>query len=228
MKSCRFIISPNIRYKVGKHGSAKTHSTRFKQKRFVFSIIHTWLKQTSILQRLIGKIVGRLHRSCIFFFQTMHRNNFRTRRKNNAGYYGTRIIWVVWIAYKMRTLLLIDILFLSANIFHVGLSFGKYTFIGMNIKSTETVPYPYSYDTGLVRDSTVARNNYLRYLGYDRFQQHICNPFKWNNLLVLTYSFNDSLIDSRTHNFMYIISPCITVDANEIVTVQIDATLHES
>ena len=83
-------------------------------------------------------------------------------------------------------LLLIDILFLAANVCHVG--FGKYTFIGMNIKSTETVPYQYSYDTGLVSDSTIARNNYLRYLGYDRFQQHICNPFKLNNLPVLTRS----------------------------------------
>ena len=100
----------------------------------------------------------------------------------------------------MRSLLLIDILFLPANVCHVG--FEKYTFICMKIKSTETVPYPYSYDTGLVRDSTIARYNYFRYLGYDRFQQHICNPFKLNNLLVLTYSFNGSLIDSRTHNII--------------------------
>ena len=68
-------------------------------------------------------------------------------------------------------LLLIDILFLPANVCNEG--FGKYTFNGMNIKSTETVPY--SYDTGLAPGSTIARNNSLRYLGYDTFQHHICN-----------------------------------------------------
>ena len=105
----------------------------------------------------------------------------------------------------MRSLILFDILFLPAKVFRVG--FRKYTFICMNIKSTKTVPYLYdSCDAGLVRDSTVARNNYLRYLAYDRFQQRICNPFKLNNLLVLTCSFNDFLIDSRTHNIIDVLS----------------------
>ena len=102
----------------------------------------------------------------------MLRNNFTTRRKNNTGYYGTRKIWIVWIdghsSFTRCGLLLIDVLFLPA----------KYTFICMNIKSTETVPYPYSYDAGLVRDSTIARlsNNY-----------YVPLPKGWGDILFLVW-----------------------------------------
>ena len=80
MKSCHFIISPNIRSKVGKQGSAKAYSADFYRNGSYF------LQYTKNITKRVfcNDLHARLWGVFIvfhFFLQTMHRNNFMAKRK---------------------------------------------------------------------------------------------------------------------------------------------------
>ena len=117
MKSCHFIISPNIRSKVGKQGSAQAQSVDFYRNGSYF------LQYTQdISKRAFCNDLYAFSSFFIFFPQTMHRNNFMAKRKNNAGYYGTS--WINGHSRFTRCgvcfIFTHDVMLVPTNLFHVG------------------------------------------------------------------------------------------------------------